>query len=63
MKAFDSFAMLDANAAVVPVGRPGHLPIGVQLFAPPHREEWLFRVAARLEEIGVAMAPVASAAY
>ena len=56
-------AATDCPSLSVPVGRSGQLPIGVQLFAPPHREEWLFRVAARLEEIGVATAPVASAAY
>ena len=44
----------DCPALTVPILRPGRLPIGVQLFAPPRREEWLVRVAERLEAAGVA---------
>jgi aspartyl-tRNA(Asn)/glutamyl-tRNA(Gln) amidotransferase subunit A len=47
-------------ALTVPIERPGQLPIGVQLFAPPRREEWLFRTAARLEAAGVAGSRVAA---
>jgi len=45
---------------VVPVLLPGSLPVGVQLIAAPWREEALFRVAARLESIGVTTAPLAA---
>ena len=37
----------------VPVNRPGQLPIGVQIAAPPGREDRLFAVAASLEAQGV----------
>ena len=37
-----------------------HLPIGVQLIAPPWREDLALRVAATLEAQGVCSAPVAS---
>jgi len=43
----------------VPIARPGRLPIGVQLFAPPRCEQWLVHVAERLEGAGVAAAPLA----
>jgi Asp-tRNA(Asn)/Glu-tRNA(Gln) amidotransferase A subunit family amidase len=49
----------DCPALTVPILRAGQLPIGVQLFAAPHREDLLLRVARRLEELGVAGAPVA----
>jgi 1-carboxybiuret hydrolase len=49
----------DCPALTVPVSRPHRLPIGVQLFAPPNREAWLFQVADQLEALGVARAPVA----
>jgi Asp-tRNA(Asn)/Glu-tRNA(Gln) amidotransferase A subunit family amidase len=49
----------DCPALTVPIARPGRLPIGVQLFGPPHREAWLVDVAQRLEALGVAAAPVA----
>jgi AtzE family amidohydrolase len=50
----------DCPALTVPIARPGRLPIGVQLLGPPHREDTLLRVAARLEALGVAAAPVAA---
>ena len=50
----------DCPALTVPIARAGRLPIGVQLFGPPHREDLLLRVAARLEALGVAAAPVAA---
>ena len=46
-------------ALTVPIAHPGRLPIGVQLVARRHRDDLLFRVAAELEALGVAEAPVA----
>jgi AtzE family amidohydrolase len=47
--------------AAVPVAvAPGTLPIGVQVIAAPWREDLCLRVAAHLERIGVAAAPVAT---
>ncbi|MFS8038573.1 AtzE family amidohydrolase [Xanthobacter sp. AM11] len=49
--------------AAVPVfvaaGAAPHLPLGVQVIAPPWREDLALRVAAALERAGVARAPVA----
>ncbi|HEU0222862.1 MAG TPA: AtzE family amidohydrolase [Paracoccaceae bacterium] len=46
----------------VPVWPAGSaLPVGVQVIAPPWREDLVLRVAAALEEAGVARAPVAAA--
>ncbi|WP_237477794.1 AtzE family amidohydrolase [Lichenibacterium dinghuense] len=45
--------------AAVPVWLDGGLPIGVQVIAPPWREDLALRVAAALEAAGVARAPVA----
>jgi aspartyl-tRNA(Asn)/glutamyl-tRNA(Gln) amidotransferase subunit A len=46
--------------AAVPVWTPGaKLPIGVQVVAPPWREDIALRVARRLESTGIARAPVA----
>lgn len=50
----------DCPALTVPIARTGRLPIGVQLMARHGAEELLFRVAARLESVGVAAAPVVS---
>jgi AtzE family amidohydrolase len=50
----------DCPSLTVPVARPNRLPIGVQLMARHNREDLLFRIAARLERLGVAAAPVAS---
>jgi len=48
--------------AAVPVwvadGAAPHLPLGVQVIAPPWREDLALRVAATLAELGVARAPV-----
>ena len=52
----------DCPAMTVPVARTGELPIGVQLLAGRHGEDALFDVAARLESLGVAAAPVAALA-
>ena len=46
-----SFIGLPVLAA--PVVRSGGMPVGVQLIAPPWREDLLFRIAARLEAEGV----------
>lgn len=46
---------------VVPLHRPGGMPIGVQIIAAPWQEAVALRVAAFLEKEGVVSAPVASA--
>jgi len=46
----------------VPVAGVSALPIGVQLIAAPWREDLCLRVAAHLERLGIAAAPVAAAA-
>jgi aspartyl-tRNA(Asn)/glutamyl-tRNA(Gln) amidotransferase subunit A len=51
----------DCPALTVPVARGNRLPIGVQLMARHHCEDLLFRVAARLEALGVAASPIAGA--
>jgi aspartyl-tRNA(Asn)/glutamyl-tRNA(Gln) amidotransferase subunit A len=53
-------AGIDCPVLTVPVARARALPIGVQLLAAPHREQTLFDVAARLESLTVASAPIAS---
>lgn len=45
--------------AVVPVHRPGRLPIGVQIIAAPWREDLCLRAAWTLESAGVVTAPIA----
>ena len=55
-------AHLDGGLPVgrVPVWTPGErLPIGVQVIAPPWREDLALRVAHALEAAGVCVAPVA----
>ena len=42
----------------VPIRAGGDLPIGVQLIAPPWREDLAFEAAARLEAAGLAASPV-----
>ena len=45
----------------VPVWLPGHaLPVGVQVIAPPWREDLALRVAAELEARGTCEARVAA---
>jgi aspartyl-tRNA(Asn)/glutamyl-tRNA(Gln) amidotransferase subunit A len=56
------FSFIGVPVLVVPVLLPGSLPVGVQLIAAPWREKALFRVAARLESLGVTTAPVATPA-
>ena len=46
----------------VPVFKPGTLPVGVQVIAAPYNEAAVLRVAAQLEAMGVAAAPVAAPA-
>jgi len=48
--------------AAVPLHGLGAMPIGVQVIAPPWREDLALRVAHTLEAAGVATAPVAGAA-
>ncbi|HVO89813.1 MAG TPA: amidase family protein, partial [Casimicrobiaceae bacterium] len=50
----------DCPALTVPIARGGRLPVGVQLFAAPHREHQLFDVAARLEALGIAESGIAA---
>jgi 1-carboxybiuret hydrolase len=54
-----SFIGLPVLAA--PIIRPGQMPLGVQLIAPPWREDILFRIAARLEAEGVVGAALPNA--
>ena len=42
----------------VPIYLPGELPVGVQLIAPPYREDILFRTAIALEQAGVTASPI-----
>lgn len=46
----------------VPVALPGEMPIGLQVIAAPWREDLCLRVAAELERLGVARAPLAEPA-
>ena len=43
----------------VPFMREGHMPLGVQVIAPPWREDLCFRVAHALEKAGVASVSIA----
>ncbi|MDP8986231.1 MAG: AtzE family amidohydrolase [Pseudomonadota bacterium] len=43
----------------VPVHRPGRMPVGVQIIAPPWREDLALRAAAWLERSAVIRAPIA----
>jgi 1-carboxybiuret hydrolase len=54
-----SFAGLPVVAVPVWTASSGHLPIGVQVIAPPWREDLALRVAHHLETMGIASAPVA----
>jgi AtzE family amidohydrolase len=49
----------DCPTLAVPIMRDGKLPMGVQLFAAPNREDLLLRVAAQLEKGGTAFSPIA----
>jgi AtzE family amidohydrolase len=42
----------------VPIQRPDHLPLGVQIIAAPYNEALILRVAALLESMGIVSAPV-----
>lgn len=53
-----SFAGLPV--AAVPIYRPDRMPVGVQVIAAPWREDLCLRVAAELERLGVARAPIAN---
>ncbi len=44
----------------VPIHREGRMPIGVQIIAAPWREDICLRIAAELENAGVARAPIAA---
>jgi Asp-tRNA(Asn)/Glu-tRNA(Gln) amidotransferase A subunit family amidase len=53
-------SLIGLPVAVAPLWTPGGLPLGVQLIAPPWREDLCLRAAWALEEAGLARAPVAS---
>ncbi len=50
------FSCVGLPVVTVPVFQPGKLPIGVQVIAPPWREDLCLRVAAHLERIGAVAA-------
>ena len=50
------FSCIGLPVATVPVFRPGEPPIGVQVVAPPWREDLCLRVAAYLEATGTGIA-------
>ncbi|MFO1141685.1 MAG: AtzE family amidohydrolase [Amaricoccus sp.] len=58
------FSAIGLPVATVPVFAPGTMPVGVQLVAPPWREDLCLRAAAWLEDAGLAVAhtPPAAAA-
>jgi Asp-tRNA(Asn)/Glu-tRNA(Gln) amidotransferase A subunit family amidase len=57
------FSCIGLPVCTAPVFDPGSLPIGVQLIAPPWREDLCLRAARALEAAGVAAArPPAAAA-
>jgi AtzE family amidohydrolase len=55
------FSAIGLPAMAVPLADPARagasLPVGLQLVAPPWREDWLFRAAAALVEAGLAGCP------
>jgi 1-carboxybiuret hydrolase len=50
------FSCIGLPVVTVPVFPPGAMPIGVQLVAPPWREDLCLRAAAALEAAGIALA-------
>ena len=46
----------------VPIFEDGHLPLGVQVIGAPYNESAVLRVAAQLEAVGIARAPIAESA-
>ena len=44
------WSLIGFPAASIPCGRPGGLPVGVQLVAPPWREDLLVAAGSALEE-------------
>jgi 1-carboxybiuret hydrolase len=53
-------SFIGVPVAAVPIHLPGQMPLGIQVIAPPWREDLCLRVAAALEAAGVASAPVAA---
>ena len=49
-----------ASVVVAPLHGVARLPLGVQVVAAPWREDMALRVAAELESLGIASAPVAA---
>jgi Asp-tRNA(Asn)/Glu-tRNA(Gln) amidotransferase A subunit family amidase len=50
------FSCIGLPIATVPVFAPGEMPIGIQLIAPPWREDLCLRAAQYLEAAGIAAA-------
>lgn len=50
------FSCIGLPVATVPVFAPGRMPLGVQIVAPPWREDLCMRAALRAEEQGIAVA-------
>ena len=54
------FSLIGLPALVAPTQGAGGLPMGIQLVAPPWREDLILRAAAQLERAGISHAPVAA---
>jgi Asp-tRNA(Asn)/Glu-tRNA(Gln) amidotransferase A subunit family amidase len=50
------FSFIGLPIVSIPVFDSGSLPLGVQVIGPAYKEEWVLRVAARLEQMGIARA-------
>jgi len=50
------FSFIGLPIVSVPVFAKGALPLGVQVIGPAYKEEWVLRVAAQLERLGVGRA-------
>ena len=53
------FSFIGLPVVAAPIWTEGQkLPLGIQIIAPPWREDFALRVARQLEKAGVALAPV-----
>jgi Asp-tRNA(Asn)/Glu-tRNA(Gln) amidotransferase A subunit family amidase len=48
------FSFIGLPIVSVPVFESGTAPLGVQVIGPAYKEEWILRVAAQLEQVGIA---------
>jgi len=55
-------SLIGLPVVVAPMWTRGGLPLGVQLIAPPWREDICLRAAWALEQAGIARSPVAASA-